>query len=104
MATIIQPPHSDARAAFWDTALKISPQSRAMTSPDHLANGKHPGTPEPLHDLLHQVVTVRGENTFNMEEPVVSTKPDDKRSVKRKAIVETKKQHQVGISLYSYER
>lgn len=36
MATIIQPPHSDARAAFWDTALKISPQSRAMTSPDHL--------------------------------------------------------------------
>ena len=37
MATIIQPPHSDARAAFWDTALKISPQSRAMTSPDHLA-------------------------------------------------------------------
>ncbi|XP_068725701.1 pseudouridylate synthase RPUSD2-like [Montipora capricornis] len=56
--------------------------------------GKHPGTPEPLHDLLHQVFTVRGENTFNMEEPVVSTKPDDKRSVKRKAIVETKKQHQ----------
>ena len=36
VATIIQPPHSDARAAFWDTALKISPQSRAMTSPDHL--------------------------------------------------------------------
>ena len=26
-----------ARAALWDTAIKFSLQSRAMTSPDHLA-------------------------------------------------------------------
>ena len=34
-----------ARAALWDTAIKFSLQSRAMTSPDHLVENVQTGNP-----------------------------------------------------------
>ena len=43
-----------ARAALWDTAIKFSLQSRAMTSPDHLEEPKTSASAVTCSDEIQQ--------------------------------------------------